>query len=103
MKRLFYLIIFLVFALFAFTLNLKNPDTIQVSYYFNILWELPLFLVIMIPFFTGMLLGVLLMGLSVFKTKRQVGKTNKQLKKVEKEVESLRAMPLTERSSEDGA
>lgn len=94
MKRLFYLLIFLIFALFAFTLNLKNPQIITVSYYFNISWDLPLFLVIMLPFFVGMVLGVLLMSLSVFKNKRQVGKTNRELKKVEKEVENLRAMPL---------
>ena len=34
------------------------------------------------------------MTVSVFKNKRQVGKTKKQLAKVEKEVENLRAMPI---------
>lgn len=53
-----------------------------------------MFLVIMIPFFIGMILGVLLMTMSVFKNKRQVGKATRDLKKVEKEVENLRAMPL---------
>ena len=94
MKRLFYLVVFLLFALFAFTLNLQNPQTIAISYYFNINWEAPLFLVIMTPFFIGMILGVVIMTLSVFKNKRQVGKANRELKKVEKEVENLRAMPL---------
>lgn len=98
MKRLFYLLVFLLFAFFAFTLNLKNPQTIAVSYYFDISWDLPLFLVIMIPFFIGMILGVMLMSLSVFKNKRQVSKASRELKKVEKEVESLRAMPLNDQS-----
>lgn len=96
MKRLFYLLVFLIFALFAFTLSLKNPQTIPVSYYFDVSWDTPLFLVIMVPFFIGMVLGVLLMSFSVFKNKREVGKTNRKLKKMEKEVENLRTMPLKE-------
>jgi putative membrane protein len=94
MKRFFYLIVFLLFALFAFTLNLQNPNTIAIAYYFDISWQVPLFLVIMAPFFIGMILGVVIMSLSVFKNKRQVGKAKRELKKVEKEVENLRAMPL---------
>lgn len=99
MKKFLYLIVFIVFALFAVTLNMKNPQAIPVNYYFGISWNVALFWVIMLPFFVGMLLGVLVMGLSVFKTKRQAGKSKRALAKVEKEVESLRAKPSSEAGS----
>lgn len=94
MKKLFYIIIFLVFAAFAFTLNLSNPETISVKYYFGISLDLPLFMVLMAPFFIGMVLGVLVMSFTVIKNKRRVGVTKKALSKVEKEVQNLRAMPI---------
>lgn len=94
MKRILYFVVFLVVALFAFTLNLKNPDNILVQYYFDIQWNLPLFVVLMAPFFAGMLLGVLMMSMSVFKSKRHTSQTKRSLAKVEKEVQNLRAMPI---------
>lgn len=94
MKRLLYLIVFLVVALFAFTLNFKNPDTILINYYFDIEWNVPLFVVLVAPFFVGMLLGILLMSVTVLKSKHQAGQTKRNLVKVEKEVQNLRAMPI---------
>jgi len=94
MKRILYIIVFLVVALFAFTLNHKNPDNILVNYYFDIQWNVPLFIVLVVPFFTGMLLGVLMMSVSVLKSKRHTSQTKRSLAKVEKEVQNLRAMPI---------
>lgn len=94
MKRLLYLIVFIVVALFAFTLNFKNPDTILINYYFDIEWNVPLFVVLVAPFFVGMLLGILLMSVTVLKSKHQAGQTKRNLVKVEKEVQNLRAMPI---------
>ncbi|MEM7359303.1 MAG: LapA family protein [Pseudomonadota bacterium] len=94
MKRFVYLILFLIFALFALSINLKNPQTVTLLYYFDINWEAPLVLVLTVTFLVGLFLGWMFMSLSVIKNKRQVGKTRKQLAKVEKEVENLRAMPI---------
>lgn len=94
MKKLFYLLLFLLIALFAVTINLKNPQTVQLSYYFNVQWEGPLVLVLTATFLLGLLFGWLLMSVSVLKTKRLVGKTKRQLSKVEKEVDNLRTMPI---------
>ncbi len=96
MKKVLSIIMFLVFALFALTLNLKNPDAVTLRYYFDIEREVDLFVVMLIPFVLGMLLGVLLMSFSVVRTKMQVGKTKRELAKVEKEVQNLRAAPITE-------
>ncbi len=96
MKKVLSIILFLVFALFALTLNLKNPDAITLRYYFGIESQVDLFIVILVPFAIGMLLGVLLMSFSVVRNKMQVGKTKRELAKVEKEVQNLRAAPITE-------
>lgn len=94
MKRLLYLCFFLLFALFAFTVNLKNPQMVSLNYYFDFHQEAPLVLVLTATFVFGILVGWLFMSLSVIKNKRQVGKANKALAKVETEVQNLRAMPL---------
>ncbi|MFT5137539.1 MAG: uncharacterized membrane protein YciS (DUF1049 family) [Arenicella sp.] len=94
MKRLLYLCFFLLFVLFAFTVNLKNPQTVMLNYYFDFHREAPLVLVLTATFVFGILLGWLFMGLSVIKSKRQLGKAKKALIKVEAEVQNLRAMPL---------
>jgi uncharacterized membrane protein YciS (DUF1049 family) len=96
MKKILSIILFLIFALFALTLNLKNPDAITLRYYFNIEREVDLFLVLLVPFVVGMLLGILLMSFTVVRTKMQVGKTKRELAKVEKEVQNLRAAPITQ-------
>lgn len=96
MKKILSIILFLVFALFALTLNLKNPDAVTLRYYFDIEREVDLFVVLLVPFVVGMLLGVLLMSFSVVRNKMQVGKTKRELAKVEKEVQNLRSAPITE-------
>jgi len=94
MKRLVYLVVFLLMAVFTLTLNLQNPQLVSFNYYFNFHWEAPLALVLMATFTIGLICGWLLMTLSVFKNRRQVGKAKKQLAKVEREVENLRTMPI---------
>ena len=96
MKKILSIILFLVFALFALTLNLKNPDPVTLRYYFGLEREVDLFVVLLVPCAIGMLLGVLLMSFSVVRNKMQVGKTKRDLAKIEKEVQNLRAAPITE-------
>ena len=94
MKRLLYLCFFLLFVLFAFTVNLKNPQMVTLNYYFDFHREASLVLVLTATFVFGILVGWLFMSLSVIKSKRQLGKANRALVKVETEVQNLRAMPL---------
>lgn len=94
MKKLIYLAVFVFLSVLAVTINLKNPQSVELNYYFNLHWQAPLVLVLTVVFATGILLGCLLMSLSVFKNKRQVGKAKRRLAKVEKEVENLRTMPI---------
>ncbi|MFT4635465.1 MAG: putative membrane protein [Arenicella sp.] len=96
MKKILSIILFLVFALFALTLNLKNPDAVTLRYYFDLEREVDLFVVLLVPFVVGMLLGLLLMSFSVVRNKMQVGKTKRELARVEKEVQNLRSAPITQ-------
>lgn len=96
MKKILSIILFLVFALFALTLNLKNPDPVTLHYYFGLKGEFDLFIVILVPFLIGMVLGVLLMSFSIVRNKMQVSKTKRELAKIEKEVQNLRAAPITD-------
>ncbi len=93
MKRILTLILFLVFAVFALTLNVQNPGSITLKYYFGFEREFDLFLVLLIPFVIGVILGVLLMSISVMRNKVQLGKAKRNLGKLEKEVQGLRAEP----------
>lgn len=94
MKKLIALSLFLIFGFIAFTVNLKNPQTVTFDYYFNIHWETQLMLLLSIAFVLGLLLGALMMSFKLFASKREIGKTKRSLAKVEKEVENLRAMPM---------
>ena len=65
-------------------------------YYFDLEREVDLFVVLLVPFVVGMLLGLLLMSFSVVRNKMQVGKTKRELARVEKEVQNLRSAPITQ-------
>lgn len=93
MKRLMYLVLFLVVVVFAMTLYQKNPDPVIFKYYFGIEHELSLYLLVVITFVVGMLFGVLLTSFSIVKNKVHAGKSKRALAKVEREVEALRAAP----------
>ena len=101
MKRILTIILFLLFAVFALTLNLKNPDSVTLRYYFGFEQEFDLFLVLLIPFAFGVLLGVLLMSLSVMKNKVKLGKARRDVNKLEKAVEGLQATPSDTSESKD--
>lgn len=94
MKRLLYLVFFLVLAVLALTINLKNPQSVEINYYFNFHWQGPLVLVLTVTFLLGLICGWLFMSISVIKNKAVVGKTRRQLAKVEQEVENLRTLPI---------
>jgi uncharacterized membrane protein YciS (DUF1049 family) len=103
MKKILSLILFLLFAVFALTLNLQNPDSVTLNYYFGLQAEVDLYVVLLVPFVIGLLLGVLIMSVSVLRNKMEVGKTRRRLTKVEKEVENLRAAPISEPNQTDVA
>ena len=95
MKKLIYAVVVIIIFAIAFTINLKNPQSVTLFYYFGIEWQTKLMWALTAAFGVGLLIGWLIMTVSVLKNKRQVGKAKKQLAKVEQEVENLRAMPIS--------
>ena len=94
MKKLFSIILLILFAVVFILLILENTELVTFNFYF-LQYETQLFVAIIIPFILGLLVGVLIMSLSVMRNKMQTGKTKRQLNRVEKEVQNLRAAPLT--------
>lgn len=93
MKKLFTLLLVLIFVLLGFVLHLKNPDAVAFSFPF-VQFEAPLGLLMLVSLLIGLVLGALLMTMSLFRSKLDGSKAKRQLAKVEKEVENLRAMPI---------
>ena len=94
MKRALALVLFVIICFFLITLEMKNPESILVQYYWGIEYTLPMFVLIVIPFVLGLFFGVVFMSLSLFKHKLSLGKTKKDLVKAEQEVQNLRAAPI---------
>lgn len=91
---LFWVLIFLVIAIFVASVQMKNGDPIEVNYYWDIKEQISVFWLLSIPFLIGLLLGVLIMSFSIVKHKYRSSVEKRKLVKVEKEVENLRALPL---------
>jgi uncharacterized membrane protein YciS (DUF1049 family) len=94
-KLIFSVFIFLLFLVLALSINMRNPGSITLNYYFGWQVQVDLFVVIFVPFLLGLVFGALLMSVSVFRNKMAAGRSKRQLAKVEKEVENLRAMPAS--------
>lgn len=93
MKKLFSLLLVIVFLLLGFVLHLKNPNVVEFSFPF-IEQEAPLGLLMLVSLLIGIILGALLISFSLMKSKLIGNKAKRDLAKVEKEVKNLRAMPI---------
>lgn len=92
-KNIFIALLFLV----AITFSLKNNETVSIKYYFPVEpLELPLYLLV----FVSVILGILIGGIEGVIGKIRAGNTIRRLKKElnskEKELTSLRNLPITE-------
>ena len=94
MKKIILILIGVLSFLFAITLYLKNQHSVEVSYYFGLSYELNVAILLIITFVLGVVFGLVVMTLSLFKEKMRFSAEHRRLVKVEKEVENLRAMPL---------
>jgi len=93
-KKIILILIGVLSFLFAVTLYLKNPHNIEVSYYFGLNYQFNVAILLILTFVLGIVFGLIVMTLSLFKEKMRFSAEHRKLVKVEKEVENLRAMPL---------
>ena len=71
MKKLVYVLIFLIVFVFGLTFAARNPDDITINYYFGIDFELPLTLLLLVVLGVGVLLGYLFAAIGGFFDQRR--------------------------------
>jgi putative membrane protein len=96
MKRILFLVVFLVVAVFGLSFALMNAGDVQLDYYFGS-FTAPLSLILVLALALGAVLGVLASIGMMLGQKREVAKLRKSVKLAEKEVSNLRALPLKDK------
>lgn len=96
MKRIIFLIILLILAIFAISFTLLNTQSVSLNYYF-IRLDTDLMWVILFSVCLGAALGIASTISMVFRLKHELSKKKKEVKLVEKEVANLRALPLKDK------
>lgn len=66
MKKLLYVFVFLVVFVFGLTFAAKNPQYVNITYYFGIDLELPLILLVLTTLTAGVALGFVFASLGGF-------------------------------------
>jgi uncharacterized integral membrane protein len=93
LKNIFTALIFLL----AITFSLKNNENVSLYYYFQIgPVDLPLYLLVFISVFFGMLIGGVDSLVQRTKSSLAIRRLRKELESKERELTSLRNLPITE-------
>ncbi|MFH2012788.1 MAG: LapA family protein [Pseudomonadota bacterium] len=96
--RLLKTVLITLFFIIAITFAIKNQESVSLQYYFfdNVVGPMPLFLLV----FFSILVGVLITGVGCFftsfKLKQDIKRQQKIISEQEKELYSLRNMPIME-------
>ena len=72
LKKLLTTVVILIAIVAGVTFAAKNPQTISISYYFDLAWEGPLVLALIAALATGVLLGAAPLLLRTFRLKRKL-------------------------------
>jgi putative membrane protein len=94
MKKIIYGVILLLVILFSLAFAAKNPQIVEIEYYFGIHWKGSLAILLLMAMSVGVLIGALGMFVTALKSRRQANKARKYVVRIEKELENLRALPL---------
>jgi len=96
MARVIGLILILVLLVFGLSFAVLNAEPAQINYYFGIR-QMPLSLVLVIAFVIGALFGAVINVGMILKLKRQIFRLRKEVRVTEKEVKSLRTLPVKDK------
>jgi len=97
MKLFIYLLLALLVLLFGISFALKNPQSVEVTWYFGLAWSGSLSWLLVLTLIVGALLGVLFTMGWVIKAKRQAAHARRETARHEREAARLR--PLLDRES----
>lgn len=93
MKKIFYFVVFLVILVIAISFAGKNPQPVEVVYYFDFHWNGPLSVLVFCVLAIGAVLGTLLTLSWVWRAKRERAVARREVKRMEHEISSMRALP----------
>lgn len=96
MKLFFYLLLFVVIVAFGLTFSIKNPQSIELNYYPDIVISLPLVVALLVTLLLGVFIGMLAMSVSRYSCSRELKRTQKENQKLNKEIQNLRSLPIKE-------
>lgn len=96
-KRVLGLIIFLFILLLGVTFTIKNPDWVDVQYYFGLQLHLPISVLLLITLSIGFLVGASFGGKYLFSNYRKRQVLNKEIKLLQQELRNLRTLPLKDK------
>ena len=95
--KFFKMVLIVIVFLIAITFATKNQETISLRYYFfDGSLTMPLFLLIFLALLTGILLAGCAGVFAGFKLKYEIRRHKKMIFELEKELSSLRNLPITE-------
>jgi putative membrane protein len=94
MKRLLYLLLALVVSLAGITFTYKNPEPVELSYYFGIHWTSPLSFMLLTTLTVGIALGLFASLAMLARMQRQLLLARRENRQLEQEVNNLRALPI---------
>ncbi|MFQ5900803.1 MAG: lipopolysaccharide assembly LapA domain-containing protein [Thermodesulfobacteriota bacterium] len=89
-------IIFSLLFFAAIVFAVDNNVNVSVSFYGLGSTYLPLFIVVFISVFLGIIIAGLIGGIEGVRFRMEIGRLKKQIKEQEKEINSLRNLPLSE-------
>lgn len=98
-KRFLYLLLFVLIAFFGVTFTIKNPQSVELNYYFGIHWEQPITMFLLGSLVIGVLIGICVSSYFVLRMKGKLMHSNRNIGKAEKELEELRALNTKKVSS----
>ena len=80
MKVVFYVSTSIVLFLFVFTFIVQNPHDIQVHYYFGMVWDGPIAILLLLTLGAGILFGMFTSSLILLRLKIRLTNVVKQLR-----------------------
>lgn len=90
MKVVFYVSTSIVLFLFVFTFIAQNPHDIEVHYYFGMVWDGPISILLLLTLGVGALFGVFTTSLILLKLKIRLARAVKQLRAMQSNPSAVR-------------
>lgn len=96
MKRIIFLVVFLLVSVVGLSFALMNAEPVTLSYYFGTI-EAPLSIVVVVSISIGALLGVSASMFMAIGLKHEIARLRRSIRVTEKEVANLRSLPLKDK------